>query len=68
MGQTDRKMFRYVTGFVILFCGVLLLSLCNIGIGSVSVPAKEIVACLSGGAVDSTVRGIVWNIRLPRAL
>lgn len=68
MGQTDRKMFRYVTGFVILFCGVLLLCLCNIGIGSVSVPAKEIVACLSGDAVDSTVRGIVWNIRLPRAL
>ena len=68
MRQTGRKTFRCVAGFLILFGGALFLLLCNIGIGSVSVSVKKVVACLSGGAVDSTVRGIVWNIRLPRAL
>lgn len=46
----------------------MLLVLCNLGIGSVSIPAKDVVKCLTGGTVDDTALGIVRDIRLPRTL
>lgn len=54
--------------FLILICSTVLFILCNLGIGSVFIPVKEVAACLAGRTVDDTVRGIVWDIRLPRTL
>ena len=67
MEQNSRRAAGYVAGFLCLAGGVFLLLLCNIGIGSVSIPLGELLECLCGGA-DDTVRGIIWSIRLPRAL
>ena len=69
--MTERKgkrTVRYTIVFAILLCSVALLVLCNVGIGSVSIPAKDVVKCLTGGAVDDTVQGIIRDIRLPRTL
>lgn len=59
---------RLVAAFVALAVGVIVFFLLNIGIGSVPVTPGELFACVSGGAVSDTVYGIVWNIRLPRAV
>lgn len=67
MEQNSRRAAGYVAGFLCLAGGVFLLLLCSIGIGSVSIPLRELLECLCGGA-DDTVRGIIWSIRLPRAL
>ena len=69
--MTERKgkrTVRYTIVFAILLCSVAVLVLGNVGIGSVSIPAKDVVKCLTGGAVDDTVQGIIRDIRLPRTL
>ena len=69
--MTERKgkrTVRYTIVFAILLCSVAVLVLGNVGIGSVSIPAKDVVKCLAGGAVDDTVWGIIREIRLPRTL
>ncbi|MGN0343912.1 MAG: FecCD family ABC transporter permease [Lachnospiraceae bacterium] len=69
--MTERKgkrTVRYTIVFAILLCSVAVLVLGNVGIGSVSIPAKDVVKCLAGGAVDDTVWGIIRDIRLPRTL
>ena len=63
-----KKTVRYTIVFVILLCSATLLVLCNLGIGSVSIPAKDVVKCLTGGNVDDTVQGIIRDIRMPRTL
>ncbi len=68
MERKKKRTVRYILVFVILICGVTLLILCNLGIGSVSIPVREVSACLTGGLVDDTVQGIVRDIRLPRTL
>mgnify|MGYP004529120635 FL=1 len=59
---------RPAAAFAALAVGVIVFFLLNIGIGSVPVTPGELYACVSGGAVSDTVYGIVWNIRLPRAV
>ena len=66
--RKGKRTARNIIVFAVLLCSVALLVLCNLGIGSVSIPAKDVVKCLTGGAVDDTVLGIVRNIRLPRTL
>ena len=63
-----KKTVRYTIVFVILLCSATLLVLCNLGIGSVSIPAKDVVKCLTRGNVDDTVQGIIRDIRMPRTL
>ena len=66
--RKGKRTARYIIVFAVLLCGVAVLVLCNLGIGSVSIPAKDVVKCLTGGTADDTVQGIVRDIRLPRTL
>lgn len=66
--RKGKKTVRYTIVFAILLCSVALLVLCNLGIGSVSIPAKDVVKCLTGGVVNDIVQGIIRDIRLPRTL
>ncbi|MGN0203626.1 MAG: FecCD family ABC transporter permease [Coprococcus sp.] len=68
MEQKNKRRFRCIIGLILLLAGMLVLILCSIGIGSVSVPIGEVVKCFSGSQIDATIKGIVWDIRLPRAL
>lgn len=68
MEAKKKRTVRHTLIFSILVCSVILLVLCNLGIGSVSIPAKDVVKCLTSGTVDDTVQGIVRDIRLPRTL
>lgn len=68
MEQKNRRTFRCAAGLVLLLAGIIVLIICNIGIGSVSVPLDEIVKCFTGGQSDETMKGIIWNIRFPRTL
>ena len=64
----DKRRQRYTASFVLLVLGLVLFFLCNICIGSVSIPVSEIVKLAAGRTSDSMVKGIIWDIRLPRAL
>lgn len=66
--QADKRRRRYIAAFVLLVLGLILFFLCNICIGSVSIPVSEIMKLVAGEETNATVRGIIWDIRLPRAL
>lgn len=66
--QADKRRRRYIEAFVLLVLGLILFFLCNICIGSVSIPVSEIMKLVAGEETNATVRGIIWDIRLPRAL
>lgn len=66
MEQRNKKRVRYIVSFGILFACVILFFLCNICIGSVSISLSDIIKCFTGSDVDSTLRNIVFHIRLPR--
>lgn len=66
--QADKRRRRYIAAFVLLVLGLILFFLCNICIGSVSIPVSEIMKLAAGEETNATVRGIIWDIRLPRAL
>ena len=66
--RNEKRTARYIIVFAVLLCSMAVLVLCNLGIGSVSIPAKDVVKCLTGGAVEDTVQGIVRDIRMPRTL
>ena len=65
--KKSRAYTRQIAAFAVLGIGVVAFFLLNIGIGSVSIPLRGLLACVSGKPVSDTVYGIVWNIRLPRA-
>ncbi len=62
-----------ITHDIICFAalGVLILALlvCNLCIGSVEIPLRDIFGSLGSGGrgADGTVRSILWQIRMPRA-
>ncbi len=68
MEQRDRKRVRYMLALGLLLTGSFLFFLCNVGIGSVSISFREFVSCFTGAESDSTIRNIVVDLRLPRAL
>lgn len=68
MEQRDRKKARYTLSLGLLLTGSLLFFLCSVGIGSVSISFRELTECFTEAGADSTVRNIVMNLRLPRAL
>lgn len=68
MRRRDKRTIRYAISFGLLFISVLLFLLCNICIGSISIPVSDIIKCFTGAEIDSTAKGIIWDIRFPRAL
>lgn len=68
MRRQDKRKTRYVLAFVLLGISVLFFLVCNICIGSVSIPLPDVVKSLLGLGADDTMKNIIWNIRLPRTL
>ena len=60
----SRKIFFIISGLIAL-CLVFLFS---ISVGAVRVPMKELLAALTGSALDTKWHIIIWNIRMPQAL
>lgn len=65
--QQNRKI-RYAMVLIMLGVSVLIFLVCNICIGSVAVSLSDIRKCLLGLEIDQTIRGILWDIRFPRAV
>ena len=62
------KKLRYLTTYTALIVLLLILSGINIGAGSISIPAGDILKVLTGGQADSTYTQIITGIRIPRIL
>ena len=60
----QRRKIRYLIAFVLLTAGILVLLLCNIGIGTVKIPLTEILT--TGRTKEGMNARILWEIRLPR--
>lgn len=67
MEQQKRRKSRYVLVFILLAVFVLFFFLCNICIGSISIPLSDVVKCFTNAQVDIINENIIRNIRLPRA-
>ncbi|MFA9465102.1 MAG: FecCD family ABC transporter permease [Velocimicrobium sp.] len=59
---------RYFIATLLLVVVFFLLLFLNIGIGSVTISAKQIIRILMGNAADETAFNIIWKIRLPRVI
>ena len=57
-----RLTITYITLALLTMAGLVL----SLGVGSVSLPAGEVLRCIFGG--DDKAAGIIWDIRMPRAL
>ncbi|WP_322153161.1 iron ABC transporter permease [Paratractidigestivibacter sp.] len=67
-GETGRAS-RAVVVTAALLVALLALCVASLCLGSVSIPAGDILAALSGtGGTSSTSAEIIWSIRLPRLL
>jgi iron complex transport system permease protein len=54
----------FVLGIILLLCTIL-----NLGLGSVSIPFDEVLAALGGGETSrESWTYIIWNYRVPKAL
>ncbi len=62
------KRKRYVISFIILFILLFFLLAVNICIGSVNIPFSEVLKSITGRVADETNRGIIMQIRFPRAI
>lgn len=63
-----KRSIRYITAFVILGIGVLIVLACNICIGSVQISLEDTWKCFSGREIDTTIYRIIWKVRFPRAV
>ncbi len=63
--RTDKR--TGITAAVIVLLLFLLL-LCNLTLGSVTIPLRDLPELLFGGSGDGTLRRILWELRLPRAI
>lgn len=60
---------RRIPLFLALLVGVVLLFICNLSVGSVSIPFADVVQSLTGnGASKDTWNYIIVNYRLPKAI
>lgn len=59
---------RYVIVTLLLVAVFFLLLFLNIGIGSVTISAKQIIQIFMGNTADETAFNIIWKIRLPRVV
>ena len=62
----QRRKIRYLIAFVLLTAGIVVLLLCNIGIGTVKIPISEILT--TGRNQEGMNARILWEIRFPRTL
>lgn len=60
--------WRYGLVFAALIAALLAVAVLNVATGSVSIPAGRVIRALLGGEGESAEAGIIWKIRLPRAL
>ncbi len=60
------KHIRYPVVFLSLAAGVILFLILNVCIGSVKIPAADILASIGGKEVEQS--RILWDIRMPRAM
>lgn len=65
--QKGRK-YRYITAFILLGAGILILAALNICIGSVNITLHDIRHSLLAPDSKDTVARVLWDIRLPRIL
>lgn len=65
--QKGRK-YRYITAFILLGTGILILTALNICIGSVNITLQDIRHSLLTPDSEDTVARVLWDIRLPRIL
>lgn len=63
--MAQKRKIRYGLAFLLLGCGVVLLFILNICIGTVGIPLSDIAASLSGEQIKDA--RILWDIRMPRA-
>lgn len=68
MKRKEGKNARYAIAFILFGILILILLICNVCIGSVSISLSDIVKCFTGGDIEETTRNIIWEIRMPRAL
>lgn len=66
--EKARRRLRYGLVLAVLLALFLVLVVCNIALGSVRVPVRDILAALAGRGEDAVYDGIIWKIRLPRLL
>lgn len=69
IGEEHRAKVRggYICAFGLLFVLLLFLLVLNLGIGSVRIPASDILKSVGGGKIEDTSYNILWKIRMPRA-
>lgn len=60
--------YRYIAAFIFLGIGVVIFSILNICIGSVSITLSDILGALKGQENHGTIARILWDIRLPRTM
>lgn len=63
--KINKKDFIQYLIAIILLCAAFILS---IGVGRYPIPIKDIIRIIFGGEVDSTVRMVFFNLRLPRTI
>ncbi|MEN8790198.1 MAG: iron ABC transporter permease, partial [Flavobacteriaceae bacterium] len=60
---------KYYFPFVVLGTILLLCTILNLGLGSVSIPFNEVLAAIGGGETSrESWTYIIWNYRVPKAL
>ncbi len=59
---------RHTVLFVILAAASVVLFVCDIAVGSVDIPLAQVWAALTGGEADASLRTIILDIRLTKAV
>ena len=63
-----KKKARYTLAFMVLILAAVFFFMLNIMIGSVSIPAQEVIKVLTGSKSVETMEKIIRDIRLPRTI
>jgi len=66
--QKGHRIIRYGTTLLLLGTGCIVLLLCNILYGSVSIPFRAFLPFFTGNGKEETYRQILMEIRFPRAV
>ena len=64
----NKKLFRWLLWVSVLIGVLLAVTMFSLGVGSVSIPVREIISLLSHRNEQGTEYTILFNIRLPRIL
>jgi len=64
----QRMRTRRLLGLTLLAAGALLTAVFSMTVGSVPIPATDVLSALAGTARDTATHQVVWELRLPRTL